>query len=367
MRMSAIWTAGLVMLGLAVAAATPARAELKLCNETSYVIESAIAYETRSGFTSQGWWIIQPGLCRVIIQQELDPNVRYFTFGRAIRGHLGAIKSWGGRFPFCTGKGRFQETEHKDCESVGKHRYDFSFVDIQGRKSWTASFTEPDAFSPQKARVAGAQRLLKEAGYDIERSDGFISTKTKKAIEVYKKDKSLPPSEELTQQMFQQLIDEANKREEESGLELCNVTNQALWGAVGLEEQGALISRGWFLLPAGECAKVIKDKLPPGTYYAYAENETPGELDRKSWGGNRFFCVNNVKFDIRGAEDCALRGFEPRGFRKVDVQGKPRFKEYFTAENQSVPLGGPSATARSLGIGRSGSPVQPTPRPSVGQ
>ncbi|MEM9121764.1 MAG: DUF1036 domain-containing protein [Pseudomonadota bacterium] len=321
-----------------------ASATLTLCNKTSYVIETSIAYEYREGHVSQGWWTIYPGDCRAVIQQELDPEISYFTFARAIRGHLGGIKAWGGRFPFCTGSGRFQRTEHRACPEGADIKFDFAYVNHKGQTSWTTDFSEPQKYSAQKAKIAGAQRLLRDLSFNNQKIDGIMGDGTKRAVRKAKKEFGLPRNDDLNRELFLALSRRANSSEAETGLELCNTTGETVWAAIATaEDEADPISKGWYKLEAGDCAKAIKDELKNRFFYTYAETEDKeGQetADRLTWGGNRFFCVNAVMFAIEGAEDCALRGFEPRGFRRIDTQGDVAWKEFFKSDNTSVPIAG---------------------------
>ena len=48
-------------------AAAPARAELTLCNRTSYRMETAIGLEKRANVATRGWYRLDPGQCRQIL------------------------------------------------------------------------------------------------------------------------------------------------------------------------------------------------------------------------------------------------------------------------------------------------------------
>ena len=58
-------------------AATEARAELTLCNRTSYRLDAAIGLEKRAHVASRGWFRIDPGQCRQVVDGALDVDMVY--------------------------------------------------------------------------------------------------------------------------------------------------------------------------------------------------------------------------------------------------------------------------------------------------
>ena len=60
------------LVGLCAAlAAYPARAELTLCNRTSYRLDAAIGLEKRANVATRGWFRIDPGQCRQVLDGTL--------------------------------------------------------------------------------------------------------------------------------------------------------------------------------------------------------------------------------------------------------------------------------------------------------
>ncbi|HSV22114.1 MAG TPA: DUF1036 domain-containing protein, partial [Xanthobacteraceae bacterium] len=53
---------------------TSARADLKLCNRMSYVIEAAIGIDDKSATATRGWFRIDPAACRVVVQGTLTAD-----------------------------------------------------------------------------------------------------------------------------------------------------------------------------------------------------------------------------------------------------------------------------------------------------
>src|SRR5690606_23944276 len=54
-----------------------AHAELTLCNRTSYVVDAALGFERRATFATRGWFRVDPGQCRKVIETPLDGDTLY--------------------------------------------------------------------------------------------------------------------------------------------------------------------------------------------------------------------------------------------------------------------------------------------------
>ena len=52
-----------LILGVGIPAA--AQAELKFCNKTKDQVNVAVGYKVGEDWTSEGWWTIEPGSCKV--------------------------------------------------------------------------------------------------------------------------------------------------------------------------------------------------------------------------------------------------------------------------------------------------------------
>jgi len=83
-----------------VASAVPARAEFELCNQTSYVLRSAIAFKEKGEINSKGWWTLFPGECKTVIKSTLKQN-QYYAFAEAAPVHKAGLNSFEGDREFC--------------------------------------------------------------------------------------------------------------------------------------------------------------------------------------------------------------------------------------------------------------------------
>ncbi|TNE38551.1 MAG: DUF1036 domain-containing protein [Alphaproteobacteria bacterium] len=320
-----------------VAVSPSAQASLKLCNETSYMLQAAIAQKANKKWKVEGWWTIQPGTCATAIKDNLREK-DFYTFARSIPGHVGGVKAWGGRYFFCTGSDTFSLDNPPNCEQEGLQLLGFARVETDGSKDWTDTFTETAEYDDKKARIAGVQRLLKDIGYDRVGIDGYMGRQTRLAITKFKKENKLPDGEALTNELFDALARVANAQVQKAGLELCNSTDFDLFAAVAdnVDSPPQFVSRGWYQIAKGQCKRVIKDPLTKSSYFAYAEVDLPNG-DFYAWGGARGFCVNDIRFSINSEGSCMVRGYAERRFVEVATEGKTHTRYYFTMDNYSEP------------------------------
>lgn len=107
-------------------------------------------------------------------------------------------------------------------------------------------------------------------------------------------------------------------------LEFCNKTAEKIWIAVGYHENGKWYAKGWWSMEPGACTIPIGGDLNNRYYYYYAENSSNGK-----WTGDTYFCTNNKGFTIEDG-DCNSRGYESKGFKKLDVGNSNNFTLSFT-------------------------------------
>jgi len=99
-------TPAIVALAALGALATPARADLQLCSRMSYVVEAAIAIEDKNAAATRGWFRIDPGQCRTVLQGAL-PGENLFVHARALPVYGGSPLPQRGHADFCVGVDNF--------------------------------------------------------------------------------------------------------------------------------------------------------------------------------------------------------------------------------------------------------------------
>jgi uncharacterized membrane protein len=106
--------------------------------------------------------------------------------------------------------------------------------------------------------------------------------------------------------------------------------------AIGIEEKGAITTRGWYRVEAGKC---VKPELPahPSRLFSFAEavdkdGQTVKRGDKTlAWGGPAQLCTGDARFEIGEQKNCAAQGLTASGFAVIDMTGRQgatvRFRE----------------------------------------
>lgn len=119
--------------------ATPALADLKLCNTTASRIGVAIGYQDpKTGWTTEGWWNIGARTCETLFRGALSS--RYF-YVHAVDYDRGG--EWAGKSAMCTADKSFTIKGAQDCARRGYKNSGFFEVDTQNSKDWTIHLTDP--------------------------------------------------------------------------------------------------------------------------------------------------------------------------------------------------------------------------------
>lgn len=118
-------------------AATPALADLRLCNKTMSNVGIAIGYKSTSDWTTEGWWNIAAGSCEVVIQGPLSSQYYYIY---AVDYDNGG--EWGGKSFMCTREKEFMISGVEDCLARGFERTGFFEIDTGMQRNWTVQLTE---------------------------------------------------------------------------------------------------------------------------------------------------------------------------------------------------------------------------------
>lgn len=146
-RVQHIFRLLLTLTGLLVPSAfllaLPARADLRVCNETRDQISIALGYRAERGWQSEGWWVAGPGNCAIVYQGDLASRFYYVFAADDIGGG-----SWGGKVYMCTRDQTFTIFGVEDCLARGYERTGFLEVDTQNRSDWTLQLTDNQASSP---------------------------------------------------------------------------------------------------------------------------------------------------------------------------------------------------------------------------
>lgn len=127
-------TAG--VCALLAAASLPARADLKMCNNTSSRVGVAIGYKDKEGWASEGWWTLDANKCLPLLKGGLIARY-YYVY--AIDYEKGG--SWGGKSMMCIRDKVFTIRGIEDCAGRGYQKVGFFEVDTAEETDWTVSLS----------------------------------------------------------------------------------------------------------------------------------------------------------------------------------------------------------------------------------
>ena len=117
-------------------AGTPAKADLKLCNNTASKVGVAIAYKDKEGWASEGWWTAEPQKCQKLITGSLIARYYYIY---AVDNEKGG--SWGGKAQICIRDKIFTIRGIDNCTERGYQKQGFFEVDTGEESDWTISLS----------------------------------------------------------------------------------------------------------------------------------------------------------------------------------------------------------------------------------
>jgi uncharacterized membrane protein len=313
--------------------ATPAQAELTLCNRTSYRMEAAIGLEKRANVATRGWFRLDPGECRQVLDGPLDVDMVYLH-SRTPAVYGSAPQPQNGQADFCTRNGDFDIANARNCP-VSQQAHFSAARPSDSPKGPVVNLAEEADYDDVQARLAGIQRLLVIAGYDAYPIDGVQGAKTQAAIAKFLNDRKLPADIVTTPKFFDALV-EAARSPEGIGFTWCNDTKYAVMASIGIIEMGAIVTRGWYRIDSGQCVRPDL-RGDPHRLYSYAEAvDTNGRVVKRgdgplAWGGTVALCTRDGRFEIADHKDCAARGLNSAGFAVIDLGNQPattiRFKE----------------------------------------
>ncbi len=322
------------LAGLALLlAAMPAHAELTLCNRTSYRVEAAIGLEKRANVSTRGWFGVDPGACKRVLDGTLDADLIYIH-ARTPPVYGTAPIPQTGNAELCIRDGDFTIADARGCPVSQQARF------TAARPSDTPAgptvyLAEDAGYDDSQARLAGIQRLLAIAGYDAYPIDGVQGSKTQSALTKFLSDHKLPADAAPKPEFFDALV-AAARNPQGAGFSWCNDTKYTVMASLGVVEMGAVVTRGWYRVGAGKCLRPDL-RGAPHRLYSYAEAVDGNGRTIKhddaplSWGGKVALCTRDGKFELSNHKDCAARGLNSAGFAVIDAGANPsttvRFKE----------------------------------------
>ena len=237
-----------------VALAQPAHADLQICSRMSYVVEAAIAIEDKGAAATRGWFRINPGQCRTVIPGRRRAKPSTSTPARCRSTAARRCRRPGTRTSAsATTPSRCRR--RKTATAAGQKLARFTAVKPTETDKGLVTYLAEDAeYDDEQARDAGIQRLLTIAGYDAGVIDGVRSAKTDAAIAQFIAENKLENTAAGRSDFFDMLMAAAQKPNS-AGFAWCNETRNVVMAAFGVEEQGTVVTRGWYRVAPGKCLR----------------------------------------------------------------------------------------------------------------
>jgi uncharacterized membrane protein len=316
--------------------ANPARADFRICNRMSYVVEAAVGLQESGALVTRGWYRVDPGQCRATVEGTVNAD-HFYVHARALPPYGTSPSPQAGNAELCVGKQQFiVPAAGRGCSRAGQQLARFTEVKpYPSDNGWTAYLAEESDYNDEQARLAAVQRLLTINGYDANPIDGVKGRKTDAALAAFLKDRNLPPETANAPTFFDVLLD-ATQRPEGTGFVWCNETGNTVMAAIANEDRGAIVTRGWYRVEPGKCTRP-EVLARARRVYSYAEAvEANGQLVKRggkplTWGGRTMLCTREAAFEIADQKECGGRGLSAAGFASVELaaQGATtlRFKE----------------------------------------
>lgn len=102
---------------------------------------------------------------------------------------------------------------------------------------------------------------------------------------------------------------------------VCNQTFDVINVAMGAYDRDDFETSGWWTIGPNQCANVIDEELTSRYIYVFAKDV----FGREVLTGATPMCVAPDRFEIRGEQDCLIRGLIEARFHEVDTRKSERW------------------------------------------
>ena len=143
MRVSAAARIAALAVPALLAATGAARADLRVCNETDVLVGVAIGYRAEAGWITEGWWHVDGGTCKTLIEGPLQSRYYYLYAEDAQRGGR-----WTGGVNMCIAEKEFKIVGYNDCFARGFQRAGFQEHDTGNQSNWMIQLTGSGPAAP---------------------------------------------------------------------------------------------------------------------------------------------------------------------------------------------------------------------------
>ena len=126
-----------LLLALLCLGSSPARADFRLCNNTSSRVGIALGYKDAEGWTTEGWWNVSSRACETLLRGTLVARYYYIYALDYDRGG-----EWSGQAFMCSRDKEFTIKGTENCLARGFDRTGFFEVDTGDQRAWTVQLTD---------------------------------------------------------------------------------------------------------------------------------------------------------------------------------------------------------------------------------
>jgi uncharacterized membrane protein len=126
-----------LVLALSVLGTQPARADFRVCNNTSARIGLAMGYNDGRGWVTEGWFNLRPNRCDSVFKGDLSAS---FYYVYAVDYDHGG--EWGGKSYMCTREREFTIRGSGNCLARGYDRTGFFEINTGRQHNWTVEINE---------------------------------------------------------------------------------------------------------------------------------------------------------------------------------------------------------------------------------
>lgn len=119
------------------AAPSPAKAELRMCNDTKNLVGIALGFRDEEKWITEGWWQLPADSCSTLIEGNLNNRFYYIYAEDADYGG-----QWRGDVFMCTDDQEFRVEGNQECFTRGFQKTGFFEIDTTDKTSWMVRLNE---------------------------------------------------------------------------------------------------------------------------------------------------------------------------------------------------------------------------------
>ncbi len=170
---------------------------------------------------------------------------------------------------FCIRDGDFSIADARGCPVSQQARFSAARPS-DSPKGPTVNLAEEADYDDAQARLAGIQRLLTIAGYDAYPIDGVQGAKTQAALAKFLERPQAAGGACRRAGIFRRVARRRATIRKAPAFPGATTPNTPVMAALGIVEMGAIVTRGWYRVAAGQCLRPDL-RGDPHRLYSYAE------------------------------------------------------------------------------------------------